>query len=116
MSDYDRDIVLLEQIIESVGLISQYVQTLDLEDFLDQPQIQDAVLRRLQIIGESAKGVSESLRTCYQDIPWKRMAGMRDVVVHQYWSVDLILTWNTVTETLPDLLPLLNGILKDLER
>ena len=71
MSNYKRDTILLEQIIESVELISQYTQTLDLEDFLDQPQIQDAVLRRLQVIGEAAKGVSESLRTSYQDIPRK---------------------------------------------
>ncbi len=56
MSNYERDTILLEQIIESVELISQYTQMLDLEDFLDQRQIQDAVLRRLQIIGEAAKG------------------------------------------------------------
>ena len=92
MSNYKRDTILLEQTIESVELISQYTQTLDLEDFLDQPQIQDAVLRRLQVIREAAKGVSESLRRSYKDIPWKGKEGMRDVVVHQYWSVHPFLT------------------------
>ena len=107
-----RDILLLNQIVESIELIMNYISGLDIEDFLEQKQIQDAVLRRLQIIGEATKLVSEDTKLLKTEVPWKSISGMRDVVVHQYWSVDLRLTWNTIVEALPGIFSVLSDMIK----
>ena len=112
MSRTNRDEILIRQIAESIELISEYIDGVDIEEFLELTQTQDAVLRRLQIMGEAAKLISDSFKEITPNIPWKNMAGMRDIVIHQYWSVDLRLTWNTISEVLPNLLPLLSEALK----
>jgi uncharacterized protein with HEPN domain len=66
------------------------------EAFLASPMTQDAVVRNLEIIGEAVKNLSESLRTGHAEIPWKRIAGMRDKVIHEYFGVNLQLVWEAV--------------------
>jgi len=64
---------------------------------------QDAVVRQLEIIGEATKRVSKELRSKHPDIPWSDMAGMRDVLLHDYIDVDLGVVWKTASENIPDL-------------
>jgi uncharacterized protein with HEPN domain len=71
--------------------------------FLADPMIQDAVIRNLEVIGEAAKGLSEDLRIANPDIPWKQIAGMRDVLIHHYFGVKLETVWQVVEEHLPPL-------------
>ncbi len=59
------------------------------KEFFEETKIQDAVLRRLEIIGEATKNVSLEVRRKYSDVPWKKMAGMRDKLIHAYFGVDL---------------------------
>ena len=61
-----------------------------------------AVIRALEIIGEATKKVPSSVKTNYGQIPWKKMAGMRDKVIHEYFGVDLKRVWNTVKNDLPE--------------
>lgn len=82
--------------------------------FFADPKTQDAVVRNLEIIGEAAKNVSESLKTAYPDIPWKRVAGMRDKMIHKYFGVDLRLVWEVVERDLPALKRTLETILEEL--
>ena len=64
---------------------------------------QDAVVHQLEIIGEATKRVSKELRSKHPDIPWSDMAGMRDVLLHDYIDVDLGVVWKTASENIPDL-------------
>ena len=93
----------LEHILESIKFIQKYLQDLDFEDFLNNQEVQDAVLRRFEIIGEAVKNLPEKFKLQYRDIPWKKIAGMRDVLIHEYFGVDLLQIWNTVQKDLDDL-------------
>jgi uncharacterized protein with HEPN domain len=72
--------------------------------FLREVQIQDAVIRRIEIIGEAARRVSDETKATYPDIPWKEMAGMRNLMIHDYDNVDLSIVWQTVQKDLPFLI------------
>lgn len=80
--------------------------------FLDDRKTQDAVMRNLEIIGEAVKGLSDSLKGAHPAIPWKRIAGMRDVLIHHYFGVNLDTVWEVVENHLPILREELDGMLR----
>src|SRR5207253_966406 len=71
--------------------------------FLANTMAQDAAIRNLEIIGEAVKNLSEAIRAANPDVPWKRIAGMRDEVIHRYFGVDLDIVWQVVERHLPAL-------------
>jgi len=73
------------------------------DQFLAEPMVQDAVIRNLEVIGEAVKGLSDELRSTNPDVPWKQIAGMRDVLIHHYFGVKLDTVWQVVAEHLPPL-------------
>ncbi|MBI2560452.1 MAG: DUF86 domain-containing protein [Planctomycetes bacterium] len=93
----------LQDIWEGILAIEEYTQTLAEEEFYKNRQVQDAVVRRLEIIGEAVKNLDDDFRNKYQYIPWKKIAGMRDVVIHEYFGVKLKRVWDVVKKDLPDL-------------
>ncbi len=103
--------VFIEHILESISLIEAYTYQISKEDFFKSRQIQDAVMRRLEIIGEATKNISVGFREEHPDVPWREIAGMRDVLIHEYFGVDLGLTWTTVKENLPNLKQRLSRII-----
>jgi uncharacterized protein with HEPN domain len=97
-----RDLsAFIAHILESISLIESYTSQMSREDFLKSRQIQDAVMRRLEVIGEATKNIPPGFREEHPDIPWREIAGMRDVLIHEYFGVDLELTWRTVKENIP---------------
>ena len=84
------------------------------DDFLKSVSIQDAVIRRLEIIGEAVKNIPPEFRDEYPDIPWRQIAGMRDVLIHGYFGVDLAMTWKLVKSDLPELERKVAGVRKKL--
>jgi uncharacterized protein with HEPN domain len=102
--------VFIKHILESISLIEDYTSRITKEDFLNSRQIQDAVMRRLEIIGEAAKNIPDDFRNKYPDIPWREITRMRDILIHNYFGVDLDLTWTTITDSLPELKRKLSNI------
>lgn len=78
-----------------------------------EPMIQDALMRTLEIIGEAVKHLSEVSRQAKPEIPWKRIAGMRDVLIHHYFGVDAATVWETATQHVPVLLAAIEEMLAD---
>lgn len=99
-----RDIrVYVEDILEAIEKIEEYMKGLNAdEDFYNNTQLQDAVLRRLEIIGEAVKNIPQEFKGRYLDIPWKQIAGMRDILIHEYFGVNLKRALKVVKEDLAD--------------
>lgn len=95
--------------IEAIDAIARY--TIDgSEAFFADGKTQDAVIRNIEILGQAVKGVSEDTRALEPEVPWRKIAGMRDKLIHEYFGVDLVLVWDVVENELPALLPQLERL------
>ncbi len=94
--------MFLEDIVGSIAQIEQYTQGLSGEDFSQDRLVQDAVIRRLEIIGEAVKNLPEELRLKYPNVPWRQIAGLRNVLTHGYFGVNVERVWLVVEKDLPD--------------
>ena len=92
--------VFLIHILESIDLIEKYIKNVTSAKFHKNQAVQDAVIRRLEVIGEASKNLPLSFRVKHSNIPWKKMTGMRDVLIHEYFGIDLTLTWKVAKEEL----------------
>jgi len=90
----------LDDILEAIRRIETYTHQIDEEGFLDDILIQDGVIRNLEIIGEAVKRLPLQLRDRYPRIEWRKVAGLRDVLIHGYAGVDLEIVWDIVTDNL----------------
>ena len=100
----DRDAPHIVDIVGSARLVQAYLEGVPRKDFVRDVQLQDSVIRRLEIIGEAAGRVSAVFRARHPAIPWGRMVRMRDRMIHTYDAVDLDIVWTTARERIPELL------------
>ncbi len=105
----------LRDIFAAMVAIQEFIQEMDFETFVSDDKTASAVLRKLEIIGEATKNVSEEIRREYPQVPWRQMAGMRDRLIHSYFGVDYLLVWETVKSQIPLLQPVIMQILRHLE-
>jgi uncharacterized protein with HEPN domain len=96
-----NDGAFLLHIAGSLEKILRYTQKMDFGDFSSNSLVQDAVIRNYEIIGEASKALSQEFRSANPDIDWSGMAGFRDVLIHQYFGIDLMNVWN-VTQKYAD--------------
>ena len=90
--------------------IVRYTQGFTREKFQQDEKTFDAVMRDLEIIGEAAKHIPESVRQQYSQISWRKIAGLRDIVIHEYFGIDLEIVWDIVVREVPILLKQLDQI------
>lgn len=95
--------IYLKDILDSLTHIEKYTMHVTLEQFEKDDYMQDAVIRRFQIIGEAAKHILDEVKQSNSEIPWKLATGMRDVLIHNYNEVNLDRSWKTITDDLPTL-------------
>jgi uncharacterized protein with HEPN domain len=95
----------VEDILESIEKIENYIGGLEYEEFSKNTMVIDAVIRNLEIIGEASKYVPDDVRDNYPEIPWKRMIGLRNIVIHEYFGVDIEIVWRIITINLQEVKP-----------
>ena len=109
------DLVYLKHILDAVRKIESYA-SVGRDVFMKESHWQDAVIRQLEVIGEATKRLSLELRSDHPDIPWRRIAGMRDVLIHDYMGVDLAAVWEVTQRGLPGLKGRVENILRESEK
>ena len=109
-----KDRVYLLHILESIDLVEEYMRGKSKEDLEEDQELQDAIIRRITVIGEAVKNISEELKKANTTIPWTNIAGTRDILVHKYFGVDLNMLWIVINEKLPDLKRKIRSIVQGL--
>jgi len=104
----------ISDMLNSLKELEQFTAGMNFETFAQDRKTINAVVRSLEVMGEAAKRIPEDIRTKHPAIPWKRIAGMRDKLIHQYWGVDTEIVWTVIKEELPPFKPLIEKVLRDL--
>jgi uncharacterized protein with HEPN domain len=109
-----RDALYLRHILDAIHKIELYAQG-GHDEFVAESLRHDAVIRQLEIVGEAAKRLSPQVLSRSPEVPWRQVAGMRDVLIHDYMGVDLERVWNVVQQDLPSMRRAVEELLKSLE-
>ncbi len=102
----------LQDIQDAILDIFAFTQGLDFDSFVGDKKTLYAVIRALEIIGEATKKIPASMKKNFPDIPWKEMAGFRDKLIHEYFGSNTRVVWNTVTDDIPGIQPLIADLVK----
>ena len=107
------DSVYIKHIPEYIDRIEKSIEGMSKSEFISDKDIQDSTLRRIEVIGEAAKQISEKFRNAHATVEWKKIAGTRDILIHAYFSVDIDLVWDIIRDDLPKLKEKLSVILRE---
>jgi uncharacterized protein with HEPN domain len=108
-------ILYLKDILENMDHAENFIGSMTYEEFVQDKKTSYAVLRCIEIMGEAAKNIPDSVRQKHPDIPWKEMAGMRDKVIHFYFGVDPAKVWFAVKDDIQRIRPLIQEAFKQIQ-
>lgn len=114
MKNSKSDKVRLEHINSSIEELETFTKNVSIEDFTNTPMIKWASIKELEIIGEATNHISQETQNLAPTIPWKKIIGMRNVLVHQYFGVDIEITWEIIQSDIPKLKKEIIKLLKKL--
>ena len=106
--------VYLEDIRDAIAKVEKYTAGLPWEDFVGNEEKVDAVVRNLEILGEAAKHVPAHMRSKHPEVEWRKIAGLRDMLIHKYFGTDLEIVWDIIGNKLPTLKSQILSILDSL--
>ena len=95
--------IYLKHILDAIYRIEEYTTGIEYEEFSNKNIVQAAVIREIEIIGEASKKLTQVIKEKYANVPWKKIAGMRDKLIHDYMGVDIDAVWDTVKKDIPEL-------------
>ncbi len=93
----------LKDILGAIRKIEKYTENISMEDFAKDELIQDGVVRNLEIIGEAVKNIPEDIKNRKSQVAWKKIAGLRDILIHGYFGIDVDIVWDVVKNKIPEL-------------
>ena len=106
------DLVYLHHILDAIGLIEEYTKGMSENEFLANSMAHDAVVRQIEIIGEAARNISDEFRDKHSNLPWGKMTGIRNKIIHEYFNINYAIVWDTVRDDLPSLKKSMKKIIK----
>ena len=106
----------LEDVLEASRKLRDFTKGMSYEEFLRDEKTKDAVLRNLEVIGEAAKNLPEDFKTAWAEVEWKKAAGMRNKLIHEYFGVSPQIVWETLKNDIPKLEHQVKNILEALEK
>jgi uncharacterized protein with HEPN domain len=106
----------IRHILDEIDYILTQVPDMDYESFVRNPTVKRAFVRSLEIIGEASKKLPEDIQAMQADIEWRKVTGMRDRLIHDYFGVDYTIVWDVATTKIADLRSKLQTLLKAIEK
>jgi len=105
----------LKDILVAIKKINKYTASLTFERLKRDELLIDAIVRNLEIIGEASKNIPKGIREKHPDIEWKKVCGLRDILVHEYFGIDVQILWDIIKNKLPDLKKKITRVLKSVQ-
>jgi len=98
-----NDLIFIEHILDSINAIEEFSKDFTEKNLTSNRLRQSAIVREIEIIGETAKNISNEFKNEHKEVPWKEIIGTRDKLIHHYFGVDLGIVWRIIIDFLPDL-------------
>ncbi len=104
----------LKDILDAIRKIENYTKAISFDDFVENELITDGVVRNLEVIGEAVKNIPEDVKDKKPEVEWEKIAGLRDILIHDYFGIDEDIVWDTVKNKLPELKEKINELLSEI--
>lgn len=111
-----QSLPFLKHILDEINFLLNETKVLTYDGFISNELLKRGCTRSIEIIGEAVKNISEDLKDKHKEIDWKKMAGMRDKIIHYYFGVNWDIVWDVIQKRIPELKPKIEAIINELEK